>query len=133
MVFGEGGQIKMLYDRRQRPQSVYLDGKVHIVFNAGGEAGASPKAPTRPMAVTYDPRTREFSGTVTLGPGDKDHHYGPVIWTDEDDRLHVLFGCHKTPGTHLISKQPGKRGSLNWSRTRRLMATAMFREDGPRI
>ena len=50
-AFGQGGQIKMLYDRRQRPQSVYLHDKVHIVFNAGGEAGASLKAKTRPMAV----------------------------------------------------------------------------------
>ncbi|MGD2175851.1 MAG: BNR-4 repeat-containing protein [Candidatus Brocadiaceae bacterium] len=110
-VFGEGGQIKMLYDRRQRPQSVYLNGKVHIVFNAGAEAGAPAKSPTKPMAVTYDPITREFSEIVTLGPGDRDHHYGPVIWADGDDRLHVLFGCHRTPGTHLIARQPGSIGT----------------------
>lgn len=35
VAFGEGGQIKMLYDRRQRPQSVYFNNKVHVVFNAG--------------------------------------------------------------------------------------------------
>ena len=110
VAFGEGGQVKMLYDRRQRPQSVYLNNKVHIVFNAGGQIGAAPKAPTKPMAVTYDPVTREFSDVVTLGPGKKDHHYGPVIWADEDDYLHVLFGCHRTAGTHLISKQPGDIG-----------------------
>jgi len=39
--FGEGGQIKMLYDRRQRPQSIHLNGKVFIVFNAGGDPGDS--------------------------------------------------------------------------------------------
>jgi len=111
VAFGEGGQIKMLYDRRQRPPSVYLNKKVHIVFNAGGQIGASPKARTRPMAITYDPATREFSEIVTLGPGSKDHHFGPVIWADENDYLHVLFGCHRTPGTHLISKQPGWIGS----------------------
>jgi len=110
-TFGEGGQIKMLYDRRQRPQSIYLNGKVHIVFNAGGENGAPPKSPTKPMAITYDPSTREFSDAVTLGPGDDDHHYGPVIWADEDNYLHVLHGCHSKPGTHLISKQPGDIGS----------------------
>jgi hypothetical protein len=117
MPFGEGGQIKMLYDRRQRPQSIYLNNKVHIVFNAGGQIGASPKARTKPMTVTYDPATRKFSEVVTLGPAKKDHHYGPVIWADEDDYLHVLYGCHSTPGTHLISKQPGSLGtSLNdWS------------------
>jgi len=32
IAFGAGGQIKMLYDRRQRPQSVYLNNQVHIVF-----------------------------------------------------------------------------------------------------
>ena len=111
MAFGEGGQIKMLYDRRQRPPSVYLNNKVHIVFNAGGKAGAPAKSRTKPMAITYDPLTREFSEVVTLGPGSKDHHYGPVIWADENAYLHVLFGCHKTPGTHLISKQPGRIGS----------------------
>ena len=111
VAFGEGGQIKMLYDRRQRPPSVYLNNKVHIVFNAGGQVGAQPKAPTKPMAITYDPAAREFSEIVTLGRGSKDHHYGPVIWADEEDYLHVLFGCHRTPGTHLISKQPGSIGS----------------------
>jgi len=111
VAFGHGGQIKMLYDRRQRPQAVYLNGKVHIVFNGGGQIGAKPKAPTRPMAVTYDPAGRQFSEVVTLGPKDKDHHYGPVIWADADDHLHILFGCHRTPGTHLISKQPSSIGT----------------------
>jgi len=69
VAFGQGGQIKMIYDRRQRPQSVYLNNRVHIVFNAGGQIGAQPKAPTKPMAVTYDPATREFSEVITLGPG----------------------------------------------------------------
>ena len=109
--FGKGGQLKMLYDRRQRPQSVYLDGKVHIVFNAGGETGAPAPSPTNPMAITYDPASREFSDIVTLGPANDDHHYGPVIWTDNMDHLHVLYGCHSTPGTHLISGKPGTIGS----------------------
>lgn len=111
MVFGEGGQIKMLYDCRQRPQAVYLNDKVHIVFNAGGEKGAGPKSRTKAMAVTYDPATRSFSEIVTIGKASRDHHYGPVIWADEDDYLHVLSACHKTPGTHLISKEPGTIGS----------------------
>ena len=59
----------MLYDRRQRPQSVYLNNKVHIVFNAVGKKGAPAGAPTKPMAITYDPSTGEFSDIVTLGPG----------------------------------------------------------------
>jgi hypothetical protein len=117
MAFGQGGQVKMLYDRRQRPQSVYLNNKVHIVFNADGQIGAQPKAPTKPMAITYDPATRQFFDIVTLGPAKRDHHYCPVIWADEDGYLHLLFGCHKTPGTHLISKEPGSIGSSleDWS------------------
>lgn len=109
--FGEGGQVKMLYDSRQRPQAVYLNDKVHIVYNAGGKPGGPPKSPTKPMAVTYDPLTRKFSKPITLGPADNDHHYCPVIWADMDDFLHVLYGCHKTPGTHLLSKQPGDIGT----------------------
>lgn len=111
LAFGEGGQIKMLYDRRQRPQSVHLNGKVHIVFNAGGKTGTLARsAKTKPMGITYDPVTRKFSEVVILGPGHKDHHYAPVIWADEDDFLHVLYGCHKKPGTHLISKRPTAMG-----------------------
>jgi len=111
LSFGEGGQIKMLYDRRQRPQSVYLNGKVHLVFNAGGEKEASGKSPTKPMIITYNPVTSEFSDIVTLGPAKSDHHYGPVIWADTDEYLHVLYGCHGTPGTHLISKKQGSIGA----------------------
>ncbi len=111
-AFGEGGSIKMLYDRRQRPQSVYLNGKVHIVFKGGGKAGTPAKsAKTIPMAITYDPTTRKFSDVVTLGPAHKDHHYAPVIWADEDNFLHVLYGCHRKPGTHLISKRPADIGA----------------------
>lgn len=111
VALGQGGQVKMLYDRRQRPQAVYLNDKIHIVFNAGGQVGDQSKARTMPMAVTYDTLTRQFSEIVTLGPAKSDHHYCPVIWADEKHYLHILFGCHKTPGTHLISKQPGGIGT----------------------
>ncbi len=109
--FANTGQFKMLYDCRQRPPSVYVNGKVHIVFNAGGKPVAKGRSVSKPMAITYDPATRKFSEIVTLGPGSKDHHYAPVIWADEAGFLHVLYGCHKTPGTHLISKQPGSIGT----------------------
>ncbi|MBT3385652.1 MAG: hypothetical protein HN778_20860 [Prolixibacteraceae bacterium] len=114
LTFGEGGQIKMLYDRRQRPQSVFLNGKVYLVFNAGAEKEAVGKSKTLPMIVTYNPVTREFSDIVTLGPAKSDHHYGPVIWADTNEYLHVLYGCHSSPGTHLISKKVEEIGtSLN--------------------
>jgi len=35
-----------------------------------------------------------------------DHHFAPVIWTERSGRLHVLFGCHGTEGSHLVSKRP---------------------------
>ena len=114
MPFGNGGQKKMLYDRRQRPQAVYLDGKVHLVFNGGGKDGEDPSFRTTPMASTYDPATRSFSKTVTLGKRSKDHHYGPVIWADDSGHLHVLSGCHRTPGTHLISKKARASRTGEW-------------------
>jgi hypothetical protein len=62
------------------------------------------------MVITYDPKTRKFSEAIILGPGDDDHHYGPVIWSDKNDFIHILYGCHRTSGTHLISKHPGRIG-----------------------
>ena len=116
-TFGEGGQIKMLYDSRQRPQAVYLHDKVHIVFNAGGNAGDTGKSKTKPMAVTYDVASRAFSDVVTLGPASSDHHNGPVIWADTQERLHVFYGWHHDLGKHLISDKPRSIGTSldDWS------------------
>lgn len=113
VAFGNWGQLNMLYDRRQRPQAVYLDNKVHVVY-AGRETAPPPtsrKIRTQPMVITYDPLTRTFSEPITLGPGDSDHHFTPIIWADRDDYLHILFGCHKTPGMHLVSKEPASIGN----------------------
>jgi len=117
VAFADNGQLNMLYDARQRPQAVYLNGKVHIVFAGRTDApdrqtgvGNRKKVLTRPMLITYDPAVREFSEILTLGPGTNDHHYTPIIWADELEYLHILYGCHKTPGTHLISKLPGQVG-----------------------
>lgn len=101
----------MLYDRRQRPPAVLLGEKLHIVFNAGRIPSRKKKPQTRPQALTYDLSSRQFSDVVSLGPTDGDHHYGPVIWADTAEYLHVLYGCHKTPGTHLISRTPSNIGS----------------------
>lgn len=113
MPFGSAGQVKMIYDHRQKPQSVYMNGKVHIVINGGGktdDVSSKGRMRTHPQAVTYDVASRTFSEVVTLGPAKSDHHDGPVIWVDGDERLHVLYGCHKTPGTHLVSRKPGRIG-----------------------
>jgi hypothetical protein len=103
LSFGEGGQVKMIYDRRQRPQAVFINYKLNIVYN-GGAAKNDEK--TFPFAISYNPETSLFSKPVKLGgEGSKDHHYCPVIWADNNDFLHVLSGNHSTAGTHLISKK----------------------------
>ena len=110
LPFGERGGIKMLYDVRQRPQAVYLKGTVFIAFKGGGPASHSARPRTSPMLIRFDPRSRRFSETLTVGPRTSDHHDGPIIWADEEEYLHVLSGCHKTPGTHLISNRPAEMG-----------------------
>ncbi|NQV32134.1 MAG: hypothetical protein HQ515_05530, partial [Phycisphaeraceae bacterium] len=115
--FGQGGQIKMLYDSRQRPQSVYLNGTLYIVFNGGGMPGDKPKAKTKSMVLTYDPLSRKFSDIVTIGKASSDHHDGPVIWADTEERLHVFYDWHHSLGTHLISNEPRRIGTSldEWS------------------
>jgi hypothetical protein len=112
MAFADGGKLKMLYDCRQRPQSVLLKDKLFIVYNGDAKPTDNDKGSAYPLLITYDPQDRSFSKPVRLGQrSSSDHHYSPIIWADEDDYLHVLFGCHKTPGTHLISEQPVKHGT----------------------
>lgn len=115
--FGKRGQIKTTYDARQRPNCVYLNGKVYIVFNAGAAAGETGKSKTKPMAVTFDVASKEFSDIVTLGPESSDHHDGPVIWVDMQEKLHVFYGWHHDLGKHLISNEPLNIGTglADWS------------------
>ena len=114
--FGTNGKLKMLYDVRSRPQSVLLYGRVYIVYNGDAKPSKNGSGDARPMLITYDPRTRSFSKSTKLGSRSTDHHYSPIIWADEDDHLHVLFGCHKTSGTHLVSAQPvdSKTENVEW-------------------
>ena len=114
--FGEKGQVKMIYDARQRPQSVYMNDKLHIVFNGGARAkdskSAKRKSESKSMAITYDPNSRSFSEVVTLGKEySTDHHDGPVVWADMKEKLHVFYGWHHDLGTHLVSKKSDSIGS----------------------
>jgi len=110
--FGEGGTKKMTYDRRQRPQAVLIGDEIHLVYNGGAPAEAKKITPTLPFATTYNLKTGEFSPNVQLpGKPSKDHHFGPIIWADNSDFLHVLSGCHKTPGTHVVSKKSASTGT----------------------
>jgi hypothetical protein len=109
--FGDGGLMNMLYDCRQRPQAVYLNKKIFIGYKGGGKPSASGKAKTRPMLISYDVQSGQFSKPFSIGPKSSDHHYCPTLWADTKNHLHVLSGCHKTSGTHLISKRPATLGS----------------------
>jgi hypothetical protein len=110
--FADNGTLKMLYDNRMHPQALEHDGSVYIVWR--GEKGF-------PYIISYDLESREFSRPSMLLAGmeekvdarkyKKDHHFSPVIWIDSEGYFHVLSGCHRTPGTHLISKQFGSIGS----------------------
>jgi len=103
--FGEGGTKKMTYDRRQRPQAVLKGDNIHLVYNGGASAQAEKLEKTVPFATTYNLKNGTFSEHVQLpGTPSKDHHYGPIIWADNNDYLHVLSGCHLTPGTHVKAK-----------------------------
>jgi hypothetical protein len=114
--FGGKGKFKMLYDCRQRPQSVFLKGRLYVVYNGDATPTKNQKGKAYPMFISYDPTKRVFSSPVRLSEtSESDHHFSPIIWADEDDFLHVLFGCHKTPGTHLVSKRPVRKGTIGVS------------------
>ncbi|MEJ6733033.1 MAG: BNR-4 repeat-containing protein [Verrucomicrobiia bacterium] len=104
--FGETGKFNMLYDVRQRPQAILLNELVYIVYNGDAEPSKNGNGAARPMLITYNPATRTFSDSVKLDERTNDHHDMPIIWADERDHLHVLYGCHRDPGTYLISKSP---------------------------
>jgi len=109
--FGCGGQLKMIYDRRQRPQAIYMNDKVYIGYNGGAPMDATRREKTYPFVISFDPETKSLSPPIQLDTnGSRDQHYCPVIWADNNDSLHMLFGCHRTPGTHLISKNEATIG-----------------------
>ena len=111
LTFGVNGKRNMLYDARQRPQSVLLHGRLYIVYNADATPTKNNKGKAYPMLISYDPQTRRFTKPVRIGPKNSDHHFSPIIWADESDYLHVLHGCHRTPGTHLMSVEPVVAGA----------------------
>ncbi|MCB1123863.1 MAG: BNR-4 repeat-containing protein, partial [Verrucomicrobiae bacterium] len=103
----DNGGLKMFYDNRMYPQAVAVEGKVFAVWR--GDEG-------QPWIIQYDLKTRSFSKPRNLMIGyekeadlkhyARDHHLAPVIWSDSSGYLHVLHGCHRTKGMHLISRNP---------------------------
>jgi len=101
--FAEHGSEKMIFDVRLGPQALCHDDVIYIVYQANPHGLAA-----HPHIIAYDRRARSWSEPVQLGenPPKYDHHLAPVLWIDDDDCLHVLYGCHLTPGTHLVSRRP---------------------------
>jgi len=110
--FANNGTLKMFYDNRMYPQAVVVEGKMFAVWR--GDEG-------HPYVISCDLNTREFSAPLNLMKGYEeeadlkryasDHHYAPVIWSDSQNYLHVLHGCHRTKGIHMISEKPGSAGA----------------------
>ncbi len=111
-VFGEAGGYKMIYDRRAGPVAVQgEEEQVFIAYQGSARPANSRKVWATPMVTAWDPRSQSFSASVPIGPSSMDHHHGPVIWPDAKGHLHLLSGCHRTTGSHLISNEPGNLGS----------------------
>ncbi len=102
--FAEHGCEKMIYDVRMGPQALYRDGVITIVYQANA-AGRE----AHPHIVRYDVASKTWSERVQIGEAPRyDHHFAPILWFDDDDRIHVLFNCHvRDGGTHLVSESPG--------------------------
>ncbi len=115
--FADDGKIKMFYDSRQRPQSVLLHDHLYIVYNGNATPSKNGNGSAFPMLTVYDPEGRSFTEPTRLGPSSTDHHDSPVIWADEENHLHLLYGCHKSPGAHLVSKGPVRPGQtqIEWT------------------
>jgi len=106
--FADNGGLKMLYDNRQFPQAVAHGDTAYIVWR--DRAG-------KPWLRTYGLDSRKFGDPRAMlddvvpeklkikeSRYRKDHHFAPVIWMDGEERLHAMFGCHNTPGVHVVSK-----------------------------
>ncbi len=110
--FAASGKFKMLYDARQRPQAICVAGKVFVVFNGKATPTRNEKGSAFPMLAIYDLESRTFARPVKLADvSSSDHHDSPIIWADRANHLHVLYGCHKSPGVHLVSEHPVTRTS----------------------
>ena len=112
LEFGNRGKRNMLYDARQRPQAVLLHDRLYIVYNGDATPTKNHKGKACPMFIAYDPATRTFTEPVAIGPMSADHHDSAIIWADASDFLHVLYGCHRSPGTHLVSSKPIGAGTV---------------------
>ena len=101
--FGEGGNLKMLYDRRQRPQALKEGNEIYLVYN-GNKVNEDEKPKTMPIITSFNLKTKTFGNSYNLGSASSDHHYCPIIWADKKMKINVFYGAHNSQGIHLISK-----------------------------
>ncbi len=103
LSFARYGSEKMFFDSRMGPQALHHNEVIYIVYQANEQGIAA-----HPHMIAYNCITRSWSKPVKLGenPAEYDHHFAPILWIDANERLHVLYGCHLTPGTHLVSRKP---------------------------
>ena len=102
--FALHGFEKMLYDARQSPVSLVHKDKLYVAW--GGSTDGLPQ----PNIISYDIPTKTWSEAVRpakLKREAPDHHMNPVIWMDNQERLHMLFGVHCSAGTHIYTPEPG--------------------------
>ena len=66
IAFADGGKFKMLYDCRQRPQSVLVNNRLYLVYNGDARRSKNGNGSAYPMLITYRPADRSFSKPVRL-------------------------------------------------------------------
>lgn len=102
--FAEQGFEKMLYDARMSPVSIVHKNMLYVAWGGG------PDGFPRPHIRSYNMDTHIWSDPVIAGPLKReapDHHLNPVIWMDEQERLHMLYGVHCSAGVHVYTPVAG--------------------------
>lgn len=110
-AFATHGGEKMVYDWRMRPQAVRSGPYLHVAYQAalpGAAVGDKSGIPAQhPHVARLDLRTGEWSEPGRPGCTEGvNHHFAPVLWLDNEQRLHVLYHCHRSAGRHKVSVQP---------------------------
>lgn len=102
--FANFGAEKMIYDDRMKPQALYHEGFIYIVYQANQYSKQG-----HPFVIRYDIEADRWDEPIKLGYSSGiDHHFAPIIWIDQNEHFHVLYDCHFNQGTHLICRKPGE-------------------------
>ena len=114
--FGKGGNLKMLYDRRQRPQALKYQDSLFIVFN-GNASNLREKPKTYPMIASFNIKTKKYGSEFIIDTIlSSDHHHCPIFWIGNTNKFNVIYGAHNSSGYHLTSKNVKSIGNsyLDW-------------------